>query len=179
MPAQNGALFAGLENELGHDEHARIQTAIFARAKGIARTLHVFAPYMFGELIMRIGFLCLIVATVQPYLWAFLAKVGGMRTGVAYDNSLPRTFLSHLSGWPQRANWAQQNSFEALPVFAAAVLMAYVAQVPVLLADTCALVFIAARFVYFGCYVANWATARSIVWFVGLIACLRLMVAAV
>lgn len=128
---------------------------------------------------MRISFICLIVATIQPYLWAGAAKFGGKRTGVEYDNHQPRTALARLAGWPQRANWAQQNSFEALPIFIAAVLMAHVAQVPTPLVDTCALVFIAARFVYFACYVADWATLRSIVWATGLFACLRLMVAAV
>lgn len=128
---------------------------------------------------MRISFICIVIAVFQPYLWTFLAKLGGSKDGVVYDNTQPRVSLAQLHGWPLRASWAQQNSFEALPVFVAAVLMAHVAQVPTTLIDTCAVVFVLLRFVYFGCYVANWATLRSLVWLIGILVCLRLMVAAI
>ncbi|WP_374602437.1 MAPEG family protein [Niveibacterium sp.] len=128
---------------------------------------------------MKISFLCILIAAIQPFLWAGAAKFGGQRSGTRYDNRAPRDTLAHLSGWPQRANWAQQNSFEAFPIFAAAVLMAYAAGVPAALIDFWAGCFIVARFAYFACYVANLATLRSLVWFVGVIACVRLMCAAI
>ncbi|GAA5173995.1 MAPEG family protein [Niveibacterium umoris] len=127
---------------------------------------------------MKISFLCVLIAAIQPFLWALAAKAGGIRSGTRYNNHTPRNTLASLTGWPQRANWAQQNSFEAFPFFAAAVLMAHVAGVAPALIDTWAITFIVARFAYFGCYVADLATVRSLVWFVGVVACARLMLAA-
>ncbi len=86
-----------------------------------------------------------------------------------FDNHNPRQWLAGLQGWQARANAAQQNSFEALPIFIAGVLIAERAQ-PALQAriDLLALLFIAARVGYIAAYVADRASLRSVFWAVGL-----------
>lgn len=128
---------------------------------------------------MKTSMLCVLIAALQPYLCTGAAKIGGQLSGTRYNNRAPRAMLAALTGWPQRANWAQQNSFEAFPIFAAAVLTAHVAGVAPDLIDTWAITFVVARFIYLGCYLADLATLRSLVWFVGMFASLRLMWAAV
>ena len=112
---------------------------------------------------MTIAFWCVLVAALMPYIWTISAKAS--RPG--FDNSKPRIFLNGLQGWGERANWAQVNSFEAFPAFAAAVVIASIIGniVPETL-DKLALLFIVCRILY-GCfYLANLATLRSIVWII-------------
>lgn len=127
---------------------------------------------------MNQAYVCILLAALFPLILAGLAKAGGKKLGVAYDNAAPRQSLARLAGWPQRANWAQQNSWEAFPVFAAAVLMALQAGLPPGSVALWAWIFVAARLAYVACYLLDLATARSLCWVLGLGACLRLMVAA-
>jgi uncharacterized MAPEG superfamily protein len=71
---------------------------------------------------MTFAYWCVALAAFLPLVWVGAAKVGG--TDHDYDNARPRIFLANLSGWPQRANWAQANAYEAFPPFAAAVIIA-------------------------------------------------------
>lgn len=121
---------------------------------------------------------CVLVACLLPYLCAGLAKFFGARTG-RFDNAAPRPWLAGLDGWPARANWAQQNSWEALPVFLAGVLLARQAGVPVELQVACCAVWLVARLAYIGCYLADLAGLRSVVWLVATAASVRLIVAAI
>jgi uncharacterized MAPEG superfamily protein len=74
-----------------------------------------------------------------------------------------------LQGLSQRAYWAEQNSFEILPAFIAAVLVAHFAGAEQVLVDQLAIGFIASRVLYSICYLMNWASLRSLVWMVGLL----------
>jgi uncharacterized MAPEG superfamily protein len=57
-----------------------------------------------------------------------IIMVGAAKTGAeGYDNHRPREFLANLKSWQQRANWAQINSYEVYPPFAAAVIIAHLA----------------------------------------------------
>lgn len=128
---------------------------------------------------MNLAYLCVLFAALMPILLAGLAKFGGKRLGVDYDNAAPRASLARLAGWPQRANWAQQNSWEAFPVFAAAVLMALQAGQDVAAVGVWACVFILARLAYALCYLLDLSNARSLCWLAGMGVCLRLMIAAI
>lgn len=66
------------------------------------------------------------------------------------------------------AHWAQLNSFEAFPPFAVAVLVAEQVGAAQGRIDAIALAFIGLRMLYGGCYLANWAALRSLVWFAGM-----------
>lgn len=81
-----------------------------------------------------------------------------------FDNARPRAYQEQLSGWRQRAHWAQQNSFEAFPLFAAAVIVCHLVAGANATADTLAIAFVVLRLGYGLCYVADKATLRSLVW---------------
>src|SRR3546814_10004956 len=52
-----------------------------------------------------------------------------------FDNAAPRDYFEQSTGWRKRAHWAQLNSFEAFPAFAAAVIIAQIAAGPNATAD--------------------------------------------
>jgi uncharacterized MAPEG superfamily protein len=99
-----------------------------------------------------------------PYVAAGIAKKGFEQ----YDNSLPRHWLAKQTGFRARANAAQANLFESLPLFFAAVIIASIANAPQAKIDLLAIGFVISRIAYLICYVANWPTTRSIVWLTGL-----------
>lgn len=112
---------------------------------------------------MTIGYWCVLVAAVLPYLFTLLAKSGGR-----YNNYAPREYLEKLEGFRKRAHWAQLNSFEAFPAFAAAVIIAHLAGTQQSTIDTLAIAFIIIRLAYGAMYLANLAVLRSLVWMAGL-----------
>lgn len=114
---------------------------------------------------MTIALWCVLAAALLPFPFALAAKWSRR-----FDNATPREYLEQAAGWRKRAHWAQLNSFEAFPPFAAAVLIAHVVAGPSAAADLLALVFVALRIAYGLCYIANRATLRSLVW-LGAIAC--------
>jgi uncharacterized MAPEG superfamily protein len=77
------------------------------------------------------------------------------------------TTTSRALGW--RANAAQANSFEALPLFVAAVLAAHQLGADPAWRDGLAWLFVALRIVYIGLYLADKASARSAVWALALL----------
>jgi len=115
---------------------------------------------------MTIAYWCVLFMGLFPIVAAGIAKKGFE----GYDNGMPREWLAKQTGFRARANAAQANLFESLPLFFAAVIIASIANAPQERIDLLALGFVAARIAYLVCYVANWPTTRSIVWFVG-IAC--------
>ena len=120
---------------------------------------------------MTLANTCIIVAALLPIVCAGLAKSKGFgkrRRDGGYDNHDPRGWMATLQGWQARANAAQSNSFEALPLFIAGVLAAQQMQAPQDRIDLLAASFIGVRLVYIATYLADLATLRSIVWAVGL-----------
>lgn len=126
---------------------------------------------------MTIAQLCLLVACVLPLLCTWLAKSKGFgkrRRDGGFDNHQPREWLARLEGWPARANAAQANSWEALPVFVAGLFVAQQHQAAQATVDALALGFLVARLGYVGLYLADQASLRSLVWAAGLAACVAL-----
>lgn len=72
---------------------------------------------------MTTAYWCVLAATILPLLWVVIAKAGAQDC----DNAAPRAFLEKQVGVRQRATWAQQNAFEALPGFAAGTIIAHLA----------------------------------------------------
>ena len=101
-----------------------------------------------------------------PYVAAGIAKKGFKQ----YDNAMPRQWLANQTGFRARANAAQANIFESLPLFFAAVIIASIQKVPQTTLDLLAAGFVLSRIAYLFCYIANWPTTRSVVWLCG-IAC--------
>lgn len=113
---------------------------------------------------MPIALWCVLIAALLPYVCIQIARFTGPRR----DNHQPRQWAAGLTGVAQRANGAQQNHFEVFPFFAVAVLVAILGGSPVDRVNGLAVALIAVRVLYTVCYLADWATARSLVWTVGL-----------
>ncbi|WP_322615154.1 MAPEG family protein [Pseudomonas sp. BIC9C] len=116
---------------------------------------------------MTVALWCILIAIFLPYVCTWIAKLsGGFRLK---DNHDPRSFLDNLEGVGKRANAAQLNSFEVIPAFAAAVIVAHLAgNAELVTINVLAVLFITCRLLYIICYLADWATLRSLVWFVGM-----------
>lgn len=123
---------------------------------------------------MTTAFWCVLAAGLLPIVWVGFAKI----TGGRYDNRAPRQFLAGVSGRAQRAHWAEQNSYEAFPLFAAGVLVAHLAGAAQPTVDALAMLFVAARIAHGICYIADLATLRSLVWVIGFGASIALFVVA-
>jgi uncharacterized MAPEG superfamily protein len=91
------------------------------------------------------------------------------RPGATGQTTWPRA-LARQSDWRARANAAQANSFEALPLFMGAVIIAHQLGANQTRLDLLAFLFVVLRLVYIMLYVADLATARSIVWTLALAA---------
>lgn len=119
---------------------------------------------------MTIAFWCVLAAGMLPYLWAVLSKVGNR-----YDNATPR--LAGKTGWQLRADWAQQNAWEAFAPFAAAVLIAHWVEASQSTIDLLAVVFIVLRIGHGAAYLSNRPTLRSMLWLGGLLCVIGLYIA--
>jgi uncharacterized MAPEG superfamily protein len=110
---------------------------------------------------------CILAAALLPIVCAGIAKSGMMnkpRRDGGYDNHDPRAWLSRQGDWRARANAAQANSFEALPFFFAAVLVALHLQASPLSLDLLAVLFVLLRVAYIYLYVTDRAGLRSLAW---------------
>lgn len=129
---------------------------------------------------MTIANWCVLIACLLPIACAGIAKSGGIGKSPAkggYDNNDPRTWLANLDGYAKRANAAQANGFEALPLFIAAVVLAQQAHANQVTIDQLAMAFIGLRVVYIALYLANIGTLRTLVWIAALGSCIAILLA--
>jgi len=118
-----------------------------------------------------LAYWCILAVALLPVICAGIAKYGTLRTAPkngGYDNNNPREWLARQTDWRARANAAQANTFEAIPFFFAAVIIAHQLQASQAWVDGLALLFVVLRIVYIGLYVTNRASARSFVWAIAL-----------
>jgi len=108
---------------------------------------------------MTIAYICVFIAIFLPFVFAGLAKSEGQ-----FDNARPRAWLERLEGWRQRAHWAQLNTFEAFPPFAAGVIIAHQLNGSQAWIDGLAVAFLIFRGLYGYFYIADRATLRSLAW---------------
>ena len=123
---------------------------------------------------MTILIYCLFIATILPFLAKgpvayAMNKLGG------YDNNHPREQQSNLTGFGARALAAHQNSFEALTIFAPAILVAIATNHTGEFIQQLAIVHVAARIIYNLLYLANVGILRSISWGISLISSLTII----
>lgn len=126
---------------------------------------------------MTIAEACILLACLLPIACAGIAKWKGFgrpRRDGGFDNHQPRQWLARLEGWQARANAAQLNSFEALPLFIAGVLVAQQARGPQALINALAAAFLLLRLGYIAAYLGDRATLRSGLWALGLACCVAL-----
>ena len=119
-----------------------------------------------------VAYWCVLLAALLPILCAGLAKFGRFsapRSGVRYDNHEPRAWLARQIQWRARANAAQANSFEGLPFFIGAVIIAHQLGAAQTMLDILAFIYIVLRLMYIMMYVADLPTARSTLWTLGFV----------
>lgn len=119
----------------------------------------------------------LLVTMFLPYLAKVPLAFAMNKTG-RYDNNNPRKQQAALDGFAERANAAHYNSFEALAIFAAAVLITAQSGPVGSLSATLAWLFVLSRVGYLCCYWFNLATLRSLVWFLGMACCFAMAIIA-
>lgn len=112
---------------------------------------------------------CVLVAAVLPILSVFPAKLTR-----EFDNARPRDPDFWKEGFRARANGAQQNGFEAFPVFAVAVIVGLWQGGDAVWVDSLAGLFIGARAIFIFCYWTDRATPRSLAWTVGFLSCIAI-----
>ena len=103
-----------------------------------------------------------VILTYAPFL-----VVGWARFQIGYDQSAPRAMFDQLPDYAKRATWAHQNCFEALTIYSAAALMAYVTGVESNWALWAAIAFLISRLFYSVFYILNIPLLRSLMFAVG------------
>ena len=124
-----------------------------------------------------LAFWCVLVAALLPLLCAFFAK-SNLLAGpgdASYDNNEPRIWFARQSGARSRANAAQTNSFEGLPFFIGAVIVAHLLGAPQWPLDLLAVAYIVLRLVFIAAYISGHSSLRSVAWVLGLVANLAIL----
>lgn len=111
--------------------------------------------------LLTIAYWCVLVACGLPYFAAWIAKAGSFGPR---DNRQPRDWAAKQSGWRARANGAQANSFEGLPFFVGAVIIAHQLGAAQARLDVLAVAYVVLRVIYIALYIKGLGSARSAVW---------------
>ena len=115
----------------------------------------------------------LLAASLLPLFAAWIARTGALfkpRREGGFDNHHPRAWLADQTGWRARANAAQANGFEQLPLFIAGVLIAQQHGGPQRLIDLLAVGYVLLRLAYIAAYVGDRSKLRSTLWTLALLA---------
>ena len=116
---------------------------------------------------MTIALFCILLAAIMPIVCAGLAKGRDMTVSHkdgGYDNRNPRDWIAKQQGFKKWAQSAQENCWEALPFFAASVIVSHMLGVIGWLPNALAVAFIMLRVIYVALYVTGKQRARSLVW---------------
>lgn len=127
---------------------------------------------------LTVAYWAVVTAALLPIGCTAVAKwgqIGRPRKDGGFDNHNPRAWLARQSDWRARANAAQANSFEALPLFIGAVIIAHQHGAAQGRIDMLALMFVFLRMLYILMYLADQANARSLVWGLGLLVNLAIL----
>lgn len=127
---------------------------------------------------MTIPFWCVLIVLLIPYILAPLGGYFRVRQLGELDNKHPRQQVTQLEGIGSRAYAAQQNAWEAVPVFGLAVVIAHLAGADPAASATTAVVFVITRILHAIVYLANVDIVRSLVFLISLICVGRLFVLA-
>lgn len=112
---------------------------------------------------MTLAYWCVFVAILMPVAFTGIAKFAG-KGYRPKDNLAPREFLENLDGFRKRANWVQMNTFESIPGFMAATIIAHQMGGDQNMIDGLAVAYIVLRVIYGILYMANKGIQRTLVW---------------
>jgi len=114
--------------------------------------------------LLTVAYWCVFIACGLPYLAAWIAKTGSFGPR---DNTHPRDWAARQSGWRARANSAQANSFEGLPFFIGAVIIAHQLGANQARLDMLAATYVVLRVLYLAAYIKGIGSVRSALWALG------------
>ena len=123
---------------------------------------------------MTIPLWCLVIAVFIPYVLTGMGAYYRNQQFGMIDNHHPRTQAAQFEGVGARVYAAQQNAWEALAVFAAAVIVAHLAGADTGQSATAAMLFIGARALHAVFYAMDLAPLRTLAFVVGLGSCIWL-----
>ncbi len=127
---------------------------------------------------MNIPVFVLMMLCILPINCAWVSGYFRQKQLGTIDNKNPRAQNTQLTGAGARAVAAQLNAWEALAVYAAALLALTIAQVPVASYATLTLVLLGCRIAHAVCYIANQDIVRSIAFLGGYGICIYFFVLA-
>ena len=116
---------------------------------------------------MTIALFCILLAAIMPIVCAGLAKGRDMTVSFkdgGYDNRNPRDWIAKQQGSKKWAQAAQENCWEALPFFAASVIVSHMLGVIGWLPNVLAVTFIVLRVIYIALYITGKERPRSLGW---------------
>lgn len=116
---------------------------------------------------MTLPLWALIGAVLLPYIIAGITAIYRTRQFGSVDVKYPRVQAAKLEGVGARAVGAQANAWEALAVFAPAVILAHVAGADAGQAAFAAGIFLLARVLHLVAYLADVAPVRTLCFVVG------------
>jgi uncharacterized MAPEG superfamily protein len=123
---------------------------------------------------MTTPFWCVLIAIFLPYVFSGVSVYYRQKQFGSVDNNRPRAQSAALEGAGARAYAAQQNAWEALPVFGLSVVVAHLAGADPGPSATASLLWVAARVAHGILYVSDLATFRSLSFGVGIGCCVWL-----
>jgi uncharacterized MAPEG superfamily protein len=116
---------------------------------------------------MTLALFTILLVALMPIVCAGIAKAGTFKTHPregGFDNRNPRDWLAKQEGYRKWANAAQQNSWEALPFFAAAVIVNHILGGGGITANLLAIAFVLLRIAYIVLYLKGIQGTRTVVW---------------
>ncbi|HBC57990.1 MAG TPA: MAPEG family protein [Gammaproteobacteria bacterium] len=128
---------------------------------------------------MTIPFWCLFIMVLLPYALSSLGGLYRWRKYGYYENKHPREQVTQLEGLGSRIYAAQQNTWEALPVFAISVFVAHLSQANVEQSALLSILFVMLRISYGVVYIFNLDKLRTLIFTAAFGCCLGLFYLAI
>lgn len=123
---------------------------------------------------MRIAIIVLVCLCILPYVLTCISAYYRRKQLGVVDNEKPREQYTQLQGPGARAVAAQQNAWEALIIYSAALLAVVAARVDVPTIALAAIIVLIARLLHGFFYLANFDKLRTLSFLVAIVACFYL-----
>ncbi|OGV27655.1 MAG: hypothetical protein A3F18_07710 [Legionellales bacterium RIFCSPHIGHO2_12_FULL_37_14] len=119
--------------------------------------------------------ICLFIACLLPFLSKLPVAFAMKNMQGGYDNNHPRDQQAKLTGFGARALAAHKNEFEALTVFAAAIVTSLALKQYSPTTQNLAILYLLSRVIYQFTYLINWGSFRTLVWLIGTLSSLGIL----